>query len=85
MERIKTARDITPSNFFDEFQTYNRQEREAIAVQLMQEYNGLLYARDLQWDDPFLRETWTIALTYIERVFDIMHLPVEKRFKYNVE
>lgn len=85
MERIKTARDITPSNFFDEFQTYNRQEREVMAVKLMQEYNHILDARDLKWDDPFLRETWTIALTYIERVFDIMHLPVEKRFKYNVE
>ena len=84
MERIKTARDITPSNFFDEFQTYNRQEREAMAVQLMQEYNGLLYARDLQWDDPFLRETWTIALTCVESVLDILHLPVEKRFRYKV-
>ena len=84
MERIKTARDITPSNFFDEFQTYNRQEREAMAVQLMKEYNGLLYARDLQWDDPFLRETWTIALTCVEAVLDILHLPVEKRFRYKV-
>ena len=84
IERITTARDITPSNFFDEFQTYNRQEREAMAVQLMQEYNGLLYARDLHWDDPFLRETWTIALTYVEAVLDILHLPVEKRFRYKV-
>lgn len=84
MERIKTARDITPSNFFDEFQTYNRQEREAMAVQLMQEYNGLLDARDLKWDDPFVREAFTVALSCVEDVLDIMHLPVEKRFKYKV-
>lgn len=85
MERIKTARDITPSNFFDEFQTYNRQEREAMAVQLMQEYNHMLDYRDECWDDEFMNEALSVMLTYIERVFDIMHLPVEKRFKYNVE
>lgn len=85
MERIKTARDITPSNFFDEFQTYNRQEREVMAAKLMKDYNRLLDARDLQWDDPFLRETWTIALDCVEAVFKTMHLPIEARFKYNVE
>lgn len=85
MERIKTARDITPSNFFDEFQTYNRQEREAMAVKLMKEYNHILDYRDECWDDEFMNEALSVMLTYIERVFDIMHLPVEKRFKYNVE
>lgn len=85
MDRIKTARDITPSNFFDEFQTYNQQEREEMAVKLMKNYNRLLGYRELKWDDPFIRESMTASLTYIEHVFDIMHLPVEKRFKYNVE
>lgn len=85
MERIKTARDITPSNFFDEFQTYNRQEREVMAVKLMREYNRLLDVRDLQWDDPFIREALTQVLSCMEDVFDIMHLPVDKRFKYRIE
>lgn len=85
MDRIKTAKDITPSNFFDEFQTYNRQEREEMAVKLMKNYNRLLDIRAFTWDDPFVREAFTVALTCMEDVLDILHLPVEKRFKYNVE
>lgn len=85
MDRIVTARDITPENFFDEFMTYTRQEREVMAVKLMREYNRLLDVRDLQWDDPFLRAAWTVALSCMEGVLDPMHLPVEKRFKYRIE
>lgn len=85
MDRIKTAKNITPSNFFDEFQTYNQQEREEMAVKLMREYNLILDYRDECWGDEFMNEALSAMLIYIERVFDIMHLPVEKRFKYNVE
>ena len=56
-----------------------------MAVKLMMTYNRMLDYRDLKWDDPFVREVFTVALTYMENVFNIMHLPVEKRFKYNVE
>lgn len=85
MDRIKTARDITPSNFFDEFQTYNQQEREEMAVKLMRKYNRMLDYREIKWDDPFIREAMTVSLTYMEQVFDVMHLPIENGYKYNVE
>lgn len=84
MERIVSSKEISASNFFDEFLTYNRQEREVMAVKLMQEYNGLLEIRDFKWDDPFVREAFTVALSCVEAVLDILHLPVEKRFKYKV-
>ena len=83
--RSMSSKEISASNFFDEFQTYNRQEKEEMAVKLMQEYNRILGFRELKQDDPFIREAMTASLTYIEHVFDIMHLPIEMGHRYNVE
>ena len=85
MDRIKTAKDITPSNFFDEFQTYNRQERAVMAIKLMMTYDQLMDYRDIYWDNPFLRDSLIVTLTYIAKIFDIMHLPMPEWYKYRLK